>query len=617
MPNQNPPETTWLPIRQWTPNYLADQLELLQLIDLPVYQILQEHQPRLESVEIQSNNGQPILARIGGETIVSLVPDDALRQEFQRKLQNACRQKLPLVALAGVGYGSELDWIHASLEPLPNTIVLAMERDPLALLIALSLQDRRQQLLSGLITWVLGEPIGERLTAAIMKQALYLVFSNQIEIVLGSTARDDTTARIYVEAFQNAIREITPYCREFNQMNQRFTENQKRRADSPSHVWSSGTATEYTTTPILRALHRGLESAGLRSTFTSLPRGRARSLVEFHGLIEASPDTILVLNDPSRGYIPNGEFFRAVWVTDDPSFRKNLHALPRYDTRELVMYADTTYEPTLREQGANLLLHLPVFALLENEGQVRKELSYPIVFVGMTWNMEPFLKQLHFHDRDLLEDVYEYALSSNEGTSGLRAVWARQPASPSLLEAAKKLYALCGRTPNDPATMMAYIVYMLDVYRRRKRMADALLPMGLHVYGNKDWLSLLGDRFADRYHGFIPYENLGDLYYSAHVTVGIHSLQLPKAINIRDCDILRAGGCLLSDPVEEMGEETILPGRDCETAMNPEEFAEKARLLLANEDRRNELAHQGQNTILDRYLPCHRAPAIVEALKNT
>lgn len=610
------PSSPWYPISTLSPNWLAIHMDLLHLIDPPLFEILDRQRTRLEAVEVQTENNRPIRVRVDG-VVHELAPSSEIEKGFCGRLDNVVHQQLPFLVLAGSGFGPELDWIHQKISPLTGTVVLGMECDPLPILIALSLQDRRQQILSGLITWAIGDPIGPRLIDAIQQHALFFLFTEKIELVFGATANDDARRKSYADAFQIAIREITPYCETMNRIYQNYLQTRTRRSEAPSHVWSSGSISEYTTTPILRAIHRGLESAGMHSTFSLLPRGRTRKLVEFKGLMEANPDTVFCLNDPSRGSIPDGEFYRAVWITDDPTFRKNLRAIPRYDERELVLFADPVYETSLIEQGAVRRMHLPVFALLEGEGCFREELAYPLVFVGMIWNLQSFLQRLNRSDRDLLEEMYAEALDMKIGTLGLKALWEHRPISPSLASASSELYELSGRSPDNPAAMMAYIVYMLDVYRRRWRMAEALLPLGLHVYGNKEWLSLLGDRYADRYHGFIPYENLADLYRSAQIVIGIHSLQLPTALNIRDCDILMAGGCLLTDPVDAMNEKTLLPGRDCETADTPEKFVEKAQCLLENKRRRGELSAQGRATILDRYLPRHRAPAIVQALKET
>ena len=605
----------WTSYNDYSNQYLRNNLDTLKLVEPALYQYLIAYIKQLEKIEIQLIGDSPEKARDVEGNTWSLKPPTDLLSVLQTKLNTLKQQKIPLIALAGSGYGPELALMQELAQILPETIVLVIERDPLSILLAFSISDQRRLLLSGIITWSVGEPMLDTLTKVITDNALFFVFGNNIEMVFGSTAQDQSVRQEYAQAFQQSIQEVAEWCKDMNTLVTRFTGNLNQRSEKLSHVWSSGSPTEYTTSPILRAIHRGLAEFDIQNTFTELPRGRSRRLVEYYGLMKANPDSILVLNDPTKCYVPSGAFHRITWVTDDPTFRKNYQLAPRYDADELVLYADQTYKQELIKQGAQRLEHFPVFALLESKGEYKEELAFPLVFVGVTWNMTPFLNSLKTEDRDLLEETYAEGLQLKAGTSGLKSLWSQRDIPTSLLDCAARFYEKCGRRHQEASETMAYVVYMLDIYHRRWNMAQALLPLGLHVYGNNDWKPLLGDQYADRYHGFIPYHQLADLYRSSKVVIGIHSLQLPTAINIRDCDVLMAGGCLLSDPVDGMSEDTIHAGRDCETAQTAEEFIEKAALLLEDEDRRNELSQNGRETIQDRYLPHHRAKIIVDVFQ--
>ncbi len=604
-----------IPYHQYSNFYLGNNLDTLKLVEPALYQYLSSYINQLEKIELLLIDNIPEKARDAENNYWTLKPPENLIQALHTKLDAIQKQKPSLLLLAGSGYGAELTLMHEFVQNLTETIVVVVEHDPLNILLAMSICDLRKILLSGIITWSIGEPIVETLTKAIKDNALFLVFSNNIEMLFSSTAQDQSTKNQYIQGFQQSIQEIAEWCKNKNAITAKSTENLNRRPDNLSHVWSAGSPTEYTATPILLAIHRGLEAFDIQSAFTFLPCGRSRRLVQYYGQMQTNPDAILFLNDPTRCYVPDGAFHRITWVTDDPSFRKNYQVAPRYDAEELVLYADQTYKEELIRQGAQRLKHFPVFALLEREGTFKQELAYPLVFVGITWNMAPFLSSLKTQDRDLLEETYAEGLQLKTGTSGLKALWSQREIPASLLTCAAQLYEKCGRRHQEASETLAYVVYMLDIYHRRWNMTQALLPLGLHVYGNYDWKPLLGDKYADRYHGFIPYHQLADLYRSAQVVIGIHSLQLPTAINIRDCDVLMAGGCLLSDPVDGMSEDAILAGRDCETATTTAEFTEKAALLLNDEDRRNQLSTNGRQTILDRYLPHHRAKIIVDAFQ--
>ena len=271
----------------------------------------------------------------------------------------------------------------------------------------------------------------------------------------------------------------------------------------------------------------------------------------------------------------------------------------------------------LAEQGADRRAHIPVFALLDREGTIRSELAYPLVYVGMVNNMETQFERLKAHDRDSIEEVRTLTRESGTGTMGATQIWANREIPSSLLEQANAICAAHGRRFEEAPVALSYVTYLWDTFRRRWETARALLPLGLHVYGGPDWLPLLGDEYADRYHGVVPYTELADIYRSARVAVNVHSLQLPTALNIRDYDVLMAGGCLLTDTVQEMGEETLLPGRDLTAADGPEAFAERARELLDDDVRRVALAKQGQTTVMDRHVPSHRAKIILDSLTSS
>jgi hypothetical protein len=483
------------------------------------------------------------------------------------------------------------------------------------LAINIALFDFRRILLSGAWVWAIGKPLDQVLLQEIKNHSLFMTFTNNMDIVFGSNAQDENVAQQYVQAFQTCIAQLAEHCQSLNQASQQFQQRIQTLPQCAKKVWSSGSISEYASTPILRAIHRGLNSADVESEFTTLPRGRTRKYVEYEGLVRTQPDIIFTLNDPTRSVVPQGEFHRMIWITDDPSMRKNLEAHPTYDENEIVFYADEAYLPALQAQGAKRTAHLPVFALLEHAGKHDEAYAFPITFVGMIWNLNPFLDNLATSDREVLHEAHHYTLDSGTGTLGLREWWSQREVPASLLQSAQSYFEVSGRVIRDNAVALTYLTYMLDMDWRRRRMAKALLPLGLHVFGNRDWLPILGDQYADRYHGFVPYERLGDVYCSAKIVVGIHSLQLPGSINIRDCDVLRAGGCLLTDSVSGMNEETIQPGRDCEAANTPEQLADAAEKLLNDDGLRQQLRQQGQRTIESRFLPQHRAQIILDAFK--
>ncbi len=620
-------EPAWRPITDFPDTRRKQYLEMLRLWYPDTYKALITHSERLPAIEIQILSPRKVQARYSGGQPWNLFPSAEALQSLRADMQQALAKRPPLYFLAGPGYGPELDLTFQLVRNVPETVVLVVERDPLVVLLSLCLHDWPEVQISsgdwapyfedGAIVFALGDPVENALADAVQNHALYLAGSGSIQGVFGSSAADDATRGVYIEALKNTLRFRKTLQQEAINHQKKFVEDLNKRPERPTHVWSSGADVAYVDTPILQAMHRGLAAAGLQCTFTHLPSGRTYKYVHQAGLVDANPDTLLFINTPTRGYIPQGNFHRLVWVTDDPNNRIYAGHNERYADDEQVFYADPSYEPVLIEQGARRPRPLPPFALLEREGRFRPELNHPLVYVGIVKNLEPHLAPLNAKDRDSLAEMAFQAREQGTGTLGLQRLWEERGITRTLADAAPMICRALGRVFTDEKAAVPYLTYIYDTFVRRLELVRALLPLGLHVYGTRDWQRVLGDTYADRCHGFLGYDELPDVYRSADIVINIHSLQLPVSLNIRDFDVLRSGGCMLADPVAGMTGETILPGRDCETAVSASEFADKAAALLADPTRRQALAMQGQRTVLERHLPEHRAGMILSAFEET
>ncbi len=605
----------WQPILRLSDEFRRLNLNVLRRREPDVYSQLESHEPELERVEVQVFGLDRIRARIDAGEPWELIPSLDKQEAFRARVGNLLRQQPQLEIIAGVEFGAELDRIDEAARTALRLPFVLFAKDPLRILLALSTHNRSMLLESGTLVWALGEPLLDRLAETFETHALYTVENDRIETTFGiATSEDEASQSLYVEALRGLLPKMTPWREELMQAIQRFHEHQRNPSGSPKCVWSSSGVDHYTATPILKALHRGLAEHGLESRFIELPSSRTDDTVQHRSLMSARPDMILFLNNPTRLHVGQGKFDRATWVTDDPTFRSYRNVAPTYDAQELVLYADKAYETVLGEQGAKRRAHMPEFALLNGEGTFRPELAYPLVYVGMVNNMEAQFERLNARDRELTEEVHALTRESGLGTMGAARIWAERDIPPSLLEQANAICATHGKRFDDGPVTLSYVTYLWDTFRRRWETARALLPLGLHIYGGPDWQPLLGDEYADRYHGSVPYGELADIYRSARIAVNVHSLQLPTALNIRDYDVLMAGGCLLTDTVEEMGKETLQPGHDLVAAETPEAFAERARELLGDDDRRASLGSQGQTTVMARHLPSHRAELILDAL---
>ena len=608
------PEPPWRPLLSLPDDFRRLNLDVLRSVAPRLSQLLHSYEKELERVEVQVFGLERIRARIDGGEPQNLIPPTPEQQAFRARIDGVLALQPELVVLAGVHYGAEVDGVFALAPSFPQTSFLVLERDPLAILLAFSTHNRSVLLESGVFVWAVGEPLLDSLAETIHRHALYAIADAKIQATFGMDIRDDASRQPYMDAIRELIPRMMPWREELMRTAEHVSTGLHENPSGIGSVWSAGKKNDYTATPILKALHRGLSSHGVESRFTELTGTRADRLVHRRGLLHADPDILLLTNHPTCLSVPDGAFHRVVWVTDDPALRIHRHLAPKYGADELVLYADRAFEPTLAEQGADRRGLLPAFAVLETEGAIREELAYPIVYVGMINNLEPALGELDRDARELLEGMASEMARPGNGTVGIKHLWTQQDVPDSLVEWTEELCRRHRKGFEDLPTRLTYVTYVVGTFRRRWQIAKALLPHGLHVYGGRDWLRLLGDKYADRYHGILSYDELPDVYHSARIVLNIHSAQCPTCLNIRDYDVLMAGGCMLADPVAEMAEETLMPGRDLATATEPEVFADVVRDLLADDSRRQALAEAGRATVLERHLPEHRAEIILRAL---
>ncbi len=602
----------WKPL---SPENWNRHLDLLKLQDQVFYKFLVSQKDILQDISVRYEAGVPVELRVSDGEVIDLVSFERKGQELLAGLASVFADEPGLLIVAGIGYGTELRAVDQLRVRHRKTVVLCLDKDELPIPAALALNDISDLLASGTVVWSCGGPLDESLAEVIHRHCLYLIGDGDIRVFFGSTAQEPQIQESYFDAIRTVAIKMQTWRADSHAAQQRFLEYLPNRSEIPGHVWSSGSPGQYTSTPILKALHRGFQFRGLRQTFTELPGLQSNPYIESTGLVRANPDTILFLNNPTRLHVPEGEFHRIVWITDDPAFRSFRTQAPRFDSQELVLYADPTYEAELAAQGAERRVYLPAFALLEREGEFHDEYHHPLVYVGKINNLNPVLDEISSDDREAFEGAALRVHQAGTGTPGLARYWSDSNYPSSLPASAERICLAAGRSFGDEHLRLTYAAYVLDTFLWRLAFIRALLPLGLHVYGGPEWAELLGADFADRCHGFVPYDHLADIYHSADISLNLHSLQLPTALNIRDYDVLMAGGCLLADPVAGPDNVDLEPGNDYEAAATPEEFTEKAGALLADPGRREALSRAGREKVLTAHLPLHRTERILDEFR--
>lgn len=604
----------WRPFKEVLGSEYERIVTWFDLRDPVVAETLRSVAYQLDTVEVQRERGRWRFRTEPDCCFECRLSDTEVLDGFRAGLRTTLQKSPLLVLVYGVESTDEIDVVLDAAVASPDTTFLFLDPNPVRLSIRLSFLARTERLENGGAIWAVGEPLDSVLAGSVHRHALYSIGDDCIRVVFGCGEAGDSGRSSLVPIIEALVEHMTPWRTTLHQSVVRFRESIQRRSDRPRRIWSSGAASHYTSTPILHALHRGLRMAGIECVLTETLGNRSDRCIENAGLVHAAPDTLLFLNGPTRLHVPEGEFHRMVWITDDPALRHHREHAPRFDPEEYVFYADRTFEPELIRQGARRPMLLPAFAVVEHQGTYRPDWAFPMVYVGMIHHLDPLLAEVSLSVRDMFEEAVHCV--SKQGMSAIAddLPGNERISEPEVMQLAERICAKCSRTFSDELLQFRFAVYTLAVSRRRWDVVRALLPLGLHVFGGKDWLPLLGDAFAARYHGYISYELLTDLYRSAALTLNVHSIQCPTCLNVRDFDVLCAGGCLLTDPVATMGTDSLMPGRDCAVAFEPEALAAMAAELLVAPLRRETLSQWGHATVMTKHLPHHRAGTMIQAM---
>ena len=397
--------------------------------------------------------------------------------------------------------------------------------------------------------------------------------------------------------------------------NRRF-ERLRTTQPEPLRIWSfalSGPGS-YIHGPMLCALGRGLLESGLETEVCSVepddPAFPHRLLDRF---TRFCPSVLLSLNAPpeqayrcflnpeAAGSLPQT---RLVWLVDHPRFASRC----AYGERDVVWASDDSYADAARFMGAQRVIVAPQAADLDRDGVVRDELRSAVVFVGVYHDTSSFLDALSPWTRDLVEDLVA-RMMAGEDVIAEHEFLADAPrkdlerSRPVFEEFCRRL----GRDFQDDETKILFVASVSASSRKRAEAVRALLPFGICVYGNDAWRSILGDAVSGLFRGQAQHRDLPDIYASADVNLNCHSPQLPKGLNPRDFNVLRAGGCLLSDYVPDMDGGILEPGRHFAVFRDTESLQEAVEHLLRSPDERRQLAESGHREVLARHLYRHRA----------
>ncbi len=133
--------------------------------------------------------------------------------------------------------------------------------------------------------------------------------------------------------------------------------------------------------------------------------------------------------------------------------------------------------------------------------------------------------------------------------------------------------------------------------RQRARLARALLPLGLRIFGDADgWRRLLGPEAPTS--ASVGYgDELARLYNRAGLVIDRVHAQMPTAVSQRAFDVPACGGVLLADDRPDLREYLEI-GKEALAYADPQDAAEQAHWWLGHDRARLEMAEAGRRRVL-------------------
>jgi hypothetical protein len=504
-----------------------------------------------------------------------------------------------------------VEWVVDQLPGYRGRMVILALKERTLLLTAMVASHLRGRLDQPGLYWVHASDLRAQLQHVFLRNSLFLLRPEAISYHACST----TTLEERQALDEMVVGFIDWFVAEREAHNRRFA---CLRTSRPRQlrVWSFALSGPgfYIHGPMLCALGQGLLEAGLEAEILPVePDDPALPHRLLDGLTRFCPSVFLCLNAPleqAYRHFLNPEMAkslpqaRLVWLVDHPRFTVRCS----FGERDLVWAVDGSYGHAARSMGAERVVVAPPAADLERDGVVRDELRSAVVFVGIVHDTSSFLDALAPWTRGRVEDLVERMIAG-EDVIAARGFLADAP--PQDLEQSRPVFEeFCrrlGRDFPDDETKILFVASVTASSRKRVQAVRALLPFRIHVYGNDAWRSVLGDASNDFFRGQALRHDLPDIYASAGISLNCHSPQLPRGLNVRDFNVLRAGGCLLSDYVADMESGILEPGRDFVVFRDTESLREAVERLLRAPDERRELAQSGHGAVLSRHLYRHRA----------
>jgi spore maturation protein CgeB len=148
----------------------------------------------------------------------------------------------------------------------------------------------------------------------------------------------------------------------------------------------------------------------------------------------------------------------------------------------------------------------------------------------------------------------------------------------------------------------------------RVRLVEALMPLGLVIYGDPGWRGLVGE-IGDLRPQVDYSRELPHVYRGTAVNVNCTSFQMKSAVNQRVFDVPACGAFVLSDHQGDM-DAFFEVGKEAVCFSTIEEAVDLAKYYLENESQRQRIAEAARRRVLSEHTYEKRMGTLVEEMRR-
>ncbi len=324
-------------------------------------------------------------------------------------------------------------------------------------------------------------------------------------------------------------------------------------------------------------------------------------------LVEVKPDFLMSVNH--LGFDEEGKLTQllselnipfAIWYVDSPTYV--LKDDPRNVSDHCSLFCwDSCYLDRMEKMGYVSPLHLP----LATDPDVFRPLNRS---VGSQENSLSFVgNSMKFATESFRDRVSSTAYQKLRKSAVARQLESRQLPMGEILRQ-------LGVPAGDKSLDLEASFVWEATKEYRLRLVEALLPLGMTVYGDEGWHEFLSDSRCIR-PSVDYYEELPRLFNNTNVNFNATSLQMKRAVNQRVFDVAACGAFLLTDRMPDM-EVFFDIGTEAVCYETVEEAVELARYYLNNAAEREKVALAARKRVQAEHTYTQRMSALINAMRR-